>query len=81
MLSGEYVEINGLKIHYVKSGTEGKTILFLHGFPEFWYMWHKQLEEFGRDHTAIAMDMRGFNLSDKPPNVDDYKTSHLVSGS
>ncbi|MBK9707228.1 MAG: alpha/beta hydrolase [Acidobacteria bacterium] len=79
MLSGEYVEINGLKIHYVKSGTEGKTILFLHGFPEFWYMWHKQLEEFGRDHTAIAMDMRGFNLSDKPPNVDDYKTSHLVS--
>ncbi|MBK8316110.1 MAG: alpha/beta hydrolase [Acidobacteria bacterium] len=79
MLSGEYVEINGLKIHYVKSGTEGKTILFLHGFPEFWYMWHRQLEEFGRDHTAIAMDMRGFNLSDKPPNVDDYKTSHLVS--
>ncbi|MBK6799171.1 MAG: alpha/beta hydrolase [Acidobacteria bacterium] len=79
MLSGEYIEINGLKIHYVKSGTEGKTILFLHGFPEFWYMWHKQLEEFGRDHTAIAMDMRGFNLSDKPPNVDDYKTSHLVS--
>lgn len=79
MLNGEYIEINGLKIHYVKSGTEGKTILFLHGFPEFWYMWHKQLEEFGRDHTAIAMDMRGFNLSDKPPNVDDYKTSHLVS--
>ena len=79
MLSGEYIEINELKIHYVKSGTDGKTILFLHGFPEFWYMWHKQLEEFGRDHTAIAMDMRGFNLSDKPPNVDDYKTSHLVS--
>lgn len=79
MLSSEYAEINGLKFHYVRSGSGGKTILFLHGFPEFWYMWKRQLEEFGRDHTAVAVDMRGYNLSEKPESVEDYSVRNLVS--
>jgi pimeloyl-ACP methyl ester carboxylesterase len=79
MWNDEYTEINGLKIHYVRQGAGNKTILFLHGFPEFWYMWKGQLAEFGRDHTAIAMDMRGYNLSDKPAQVDDYAMPHLIA--
>ncbi|HZS07263.1 MAG TPA: alpha/beta hydrolase [Blastocatellia bacterium] len=79
MWHDEYTEINGLKIHYVREGEGDKVILFLHGFPEFWYMWKDQLREFGKDYTAIAMDMRGYNLSDKPANVEDYAIPLLIA--
>ena len=76
-LTGGYAEVNGLRLHYQRSGT-GRLMLFLHGFPEFWYCWRRQLEEFGRDHLALAPDLRGYNLSDKPAGVDAYKARHLV---
>jgi pimeloyl-ACP methyl ester carboxylesterase len=78
MWKHEYAEINGLKLHYVAVG-KGKTILFLHGFPEFWYEWRQQLVEFGKDHFAVAPDMRGYNLSAKPPKVEDYAVPLLVA--
>ena len=49
-------------MHYVTEGA-GRLIVFAHGFPEFWYAWRKQLEDFGRDHQAVAPDLRGYNLS------------------
>ena len=70
-------DVNGVKLHYAKSGT-GKLMLFLHGFPEFWYGWKNQLEEFGRDHLAVAPDMRGYNLSSKPAEVEQYRIPLLV---
>jgi len=73
-----YAEVNGLRLHYVSAG-QGQTMLFLHGFPEFWYLWKNQLAEFGKDHQAVALDMRGYNLSDKPEKVEEYSTDHLVS--
>jgi epoxide hydrolase 4 len=79
MWQDEYAEINGLKIHYVRQGKGEKTILFLHGFPEFWYAWKNQLAEFGKDYQAVAMDMRGYNLSDKPAKVEDYAVPLLVA--
>lgn len=79
MWSDEYAKINGLKIHYVRQGKGDKTILFLHGFPEFWYEWKNQLAEFGKDYQAVAMDMRGYNLSDKPAKVEDYAVPLLVA--
>jgi pimeloyl-ACP methyl ester carboxylesterase len=68
---------NGLRVHYVTAGA-GPLILFVHGFPEFWYEWKAQLAEFGRDHLAVAPDMRGYNLSGKPALVKDYRAKHLV---
>src|SRR5258708_34796041 len=56
----------------------GKLILFVHGFPEFWYAWKEQLAEFGRDYCAVALDMRGYNLSDKPEAVDQYAIKYLT---
>ena len=79
MWNDEYTEINGIRIHYVRQGSGEKVILFLHGFPEFWYMWKDQLAEFGQDFTAMAMDMRGYNLSDKPASVDDYAMPRLIA--
>lgn len=73
----EYASVNGQRLHYVSIG-KGKMMLFLHGFPEFWYEWRHQLREFSSDYQAVALDMRGFNLSSKPKDVDQYKMEHLV---
>jgi pimeloyl-ACP methyl ester carboxylesterase len=70
-------ELNGVNLHYVASG-KGPLIIFLHGFPEFWYAWKSQLSELGRDYLAVAPDMRGYNLSDKPSGVEQYDLWHLV---
>lgn len=53
-------------------------MLFVHGFPEFWYAWHNQLAEFGKDHQAVALDMRGYNLSSKPDAVEQYRAKYLI---
>ena len=76
-LRHDYAEVNGVRLHYASAG-EGKLILFLHGFPEFWYAWKDQLAEFGRDHQAVAVDMRGYNLSAKPAEVEQYQMRHLI---
>jgi epoxide hydrolase 4 len=73
----EYADVNGVRLHYAKAG-RGPLILFLHGFPEFWYEWKNQLVEFGRDHTAVAPDMRGYNLSSKPAELSAYAIPRLV---
>jgi pimeloyl-ACP methyl ester carboxylesterase len=72
-----YADLNGVRLHYVTAG-QGKLMLFLHGFPEFWYQWRKQLAEFGRDHQAVAVDMRGYNLSSKPESLEAYQLPALI---
>jgi epoxide hydrolase 4 len=72
-----YVNVNGVRLHYVVTG-KGSLILFLHGFPEFWYAWKNQLAEFGRDHLAVAPDLRGYNLSDKPAELNRYEYTYLL---
>jgi pimeloyl-ACP methyl ester carboxylesterase/creatinine amidohydrolase/Fe(II)-dependent formamide hydrolase-like protein len=79
MFQHEYADINGLKLHCVKEGSGPQTILFLHGFPEFWYEWKNQLKEFGKDYTAVAYDQRGYNLSSKPEKLEDYAVPHIVA--
>jgi len=70
---------NGTRLHYASAGEQGRPlILFVHGFPEFWYAWENQLAEFGQTHFAVAPDLRGFNLSSKPADVAAYKPKHLV---
>ena len=76
-LAGGYAQVNGVRLHYKSTG-KGKLVLFLHGFPEFWRSWKKQLEHFGRDYLAVAPDMRGYNLSDCPGDVRDYRAKLLV---
>lgn len=68
---------NNVRLHYRSQGA-GTLMLFLHGFPDFWYCWRNQLAHFGTDHLAVAPDMRGYNLSDHPPDVADYRARILV---
>jgi len=73
-----YAELGDVRLHYVEAG-EGPLVVLLHGFPQFWYMWRFQipaLVEAG--FRVIAPDMRGYNLSDKPPNVSDYRVELLA---
>ncbi|MGA3083511.1 MAG: alpha/beta hydrolase [Thermodesulfobacteriota bacterium] len=77
MLTHQYALLNDVRLHYVLSG-KGKLILFVHGFPEFWYEWKNQLVEFGQDYQAVALDMRGYNLSSKPEDVEQYQMKYLV---
>lgn len=74
----DYAQIGGVKLHYAKSGDGEKLVILLHGFPEFWYSWRHQIAAMGDDYTVIAPDMRGYNLSDKPPNIADYSIEKLV---
>jgi pimeloyl-ACP methyl ester carboxylesterase len=73
----QYADVNGVRLHYVSVG-RGELVLFVHGFPEFWGAWEHQLAEFGRAYQAVALDMRGYNLSSKPEDVEDYHVVHLV---
>ena len=77
-LSHEFAEVNGQRLHYVTVG-RGPLIVFLHGFPEFWYEWKNQLAEFSRDHTAVAPDLRGYNLSSNPEELSAYAIPNLVA--
>jgi pimeloyl-ACP methyl ester carboxylesterase len=77
MFKEEFVKVNGVRLHVVSAG-KGPLIIFLHGFPEFWYEWKNQLTEFGKDHHAVAPDLRGYNVSDKPADLDQYRVSVLV---
>lgn len=70
---------NGTRLHYASAGERGKPLmLFVHGFPEFWYEWEAQLAEFGHTHFAVAPDLRGYNLSSKPGDVASYRPRHIV---
>jgi pimeloyl-ACP methyl ester carboxylesterase len=70
---------NGIRLHYASAGEKGKPlILFLHGFPEFWYEWEAQLKEFCNDYFAVAPDLRGFNLSDMPADASAYKVKYII---
>jgi pimeloyl-ACP methyl ester carboxylesterase len=77
MFEHKYADVNNIRLHYVTVG-KGKLIMFLHGFPEFWYEWKNQLAEFGKDYLAVAPDMRGYNLSSKPSEVEQYRMKYLV---
>ena len=76
-MTSRHAEIQGIRLHYVEQG-EGPLLLFLHGFPEFWYAWKDLLPEFARDHHAVAPDMRGYHLSSAPAEISDYRVPVLV---
>ena len=72
-----FISTNGINLHYVSEGA-GKLMLMLHGFPEFWYSWRHQIKEFASDYHAVALDLRGYNDSDKPASLSAYQMSEFI---
>ena len=77
-ISHSYANVNGIRLHYAESGSGDYLVILLHGFPEFWYSWRKQLIAIGEKFHVVAPDLRGYNLSDKPPRVEDYRIEKIV---
>ena len=74
----DFATVNGETLHFVHQGS-GQPIIFLHGFPAFWYVWQDQLAHFGKSMWAIALDGRGVNRSSKPTDVAAYRIKHLAA--
>ncbi len=73
-----YADNDGVKIHYAAIG-EGPLVVMIHGFPDFWYTWREQMEALAGEYRLVAIDQRGYNLSDKPEGVENYAMPLLVS--
>jgi pimeloyl-ACP methyl ester carboxylesterase len=83
-----FAKVNAIRLHYVEAyptaenGSEsasGKLCLLLHGFPEFWYSWRHQIPALAAaGFRVIIPDLRGYNLSDKPPGVWSYRIDALM---
>jgi epoxide hydrolase 4 len=73
----DYIISNGIRLHYVTQG-EGPLMLMLHGFPEFWYSWRKQIPEFAQDYKVVALDLRGYNDSEKPADKSAYVMAEFI---
>ena len=75
----EFAVINGVRLHWVEAGT-GPLVVLLHGFPEFHYSWRHQIPALaGAGFRVAAPDLRGYNLSEKPPGVAPYGIAHLTA--
>jgi pimeloyl-ACP methyl ester carboxylesterase len=72
-----YADSNGVKIHYASLGS-GPLVVMIHGFPDFWYTWRDQMEALSDKFQCVAIDQRGYNLSDKPKGVENYDVRLLV---
>ena len=79
-LEHTYINTNGIRLHVVQAGPKsGTPVLLLHGFPEFWYGWRKQIPALvGAGCRVIVPDQRGYNLSDKPKGISAYCTETLA---
>ena len=65
----DHVEANGIRVHHVRQGS-GEPLVLLHGWPEFWYMWRKNIGPLAEAFDAVVPDLRGFGGTEKKPLPD-----------
>ncbi|HSQ55089.1 MAG TPA: alpha/beta hydrolase, partial [Gemmata sp.] len=72
---------SGVQLHAMTVGDPaGPPVLLLHGFPDFWYGWRHQIGPLAdAGFFVIALDQRGYNQSDKPSTIAEYKLDRLVA--
>ena len=74
-----YADSGGVRIHYATLGNpKDPPVLMIHGFPDYWYSWRPLMADLSRDHFTIAIDQRGYNLSDHPDGEQNYRLDRLV---
>ena len=75
-----YAVSGDVRIHYAVTGPkDAPLVVFLHGFPDFWYSWREQMAALRDRFQVAALDLRGYNRSDKPKGVANYAMPHLVA--
>jgi epoxide hydrolase 4 len=72
-----FADSDGVKIHYVTKGT-GPLVVLVHGIPGYWYDWRNQIPSLAKHFQVVAIDQRGYNLSDQPEGVESYTLGKLV---
>jgi len=73
-----YADSDGVRIHYAALGPRGRLIVFIHGFPDFWYTWRDQMSALSHRYQTVAIDQRGYNLSAKPRGAAEYDLDLLA---
>jgi len=76
-----FLETNGVRLHTILAGPEtGPLVVLLHGFPEFWFGWRRQIDALAAaGYRVAAPDQRGYNTSDKPQGISAYGIDELAS--
>ncbi|MBB4003215.1 alpha/beta fold hydrolase [Aurantimonas endophytica] len=79
-LEHRFVTVGSIQLHVVQAGpAKGKPVMLLHGFPDFWFGWRHQFEALAcAGFRIIVPDQRGYNTSDKPKGIGEYRLSKLV---
>jgi pimeloyl-ACP methyl ester carboxylesterase len=74
------IKTNGVELHVVEAGrSDGKPVILLHGFPEFWMAWINQIDALvDAGYRVLIPDQRGYHTSDKPRGIKSYATDTLV---
>jgi pimeloyl-ACP methyl ester carboxylesterase len=75
---GHAVSDGGVRIHYASLG-QGPLVVMIHGFPDFWYTWRHSMDALSGRFQVVAIDQRGYNLSDKPKGLENYDMRLLVA--
>jgi pimeloyl-ACP methyl ester carboxylesterase len=73
-------KVGDVTLHVAEAGPEdGRPVVLLHGFPEFWYGWRHQIDALAAaGYRVVAPDQRGYNLSDKPAGAAAYDIDSLA---
>ena len=78
-LEDGYAQLGDVRLHYVEAG-DGPLVVLLHGFPEFWFGWRRQIPALAEaGFRVVAPDLRGYNLSSRPAGVAAYDTDLLAA--
>lgn len=73
-----YATNDGVRIHYVADG-QGPLVVMIHGFPDYWATWKPLMAELSKaGYRTVALDTRGYNLSDKPQGEAAYAMPNLI---
>ena len=75
--SHQHTNANGIDIHFVREGS-GPPLVLLHGWPEFWWTWHRNIPSLAEHFDVIVPDLRGFGQTEKPPGsaLESYTVDH-----
>lgn len=75
-----YRDVNGVELHAVAAGADtDPLVVLLHGFPEFWYGWHRHIAPLvDAGYRVLVPDQRGYNASEKPSGTRPYRVTELT---